>query len=333
MSMSMNVGGQAVIEGVMIRSPERVSTAVRRVNGSILVKDENFRPLVKRYESLDIPVVRGALSFFEMLLLGIKTLNFSAEVAAHDSEEKPSGKTDRPISNSKGFYGLSLVLTALLAVVLGVAVFFFTPLVITSLLGIDRGALPFNFVAGMIRMAMFILYIYALSRFKEFRRIFEYHGAEHKSIFAYELDQDLTVSNARMHSTKHPRCGTSFILIVVLFAILVYSISDTVFAMIVGRPPVLLERFTVHLMLLPLVAGGSYELLKLSSKARHHPIVAALVKPGLILQRITTQEPDDQMLEVALCALSHSVGKPYPGAVIYDGKLESVRIRNESVSK
>lgn len=328
--MSLNVGGQAVIEGVMIRSPERVSTAVRRVNGTILVKNEEYKPLVKRYKFLDLAVVRGAISFFEMLLLGIKTLNFSAEVAARDAEVESKKNPNKPFKESRGF-GAALVLTAILALALGIAIFFFIPLAITTLMNIDKSALPFNIVAGIIRMIMFVLYIYIISRFKDFRRIFEYHGAEHKSIFAYEDGKDLNIANARQYSTKHPRCGTSFILIVALFAIFTYSISDTLFGLVAGRPPVLWERFLIHFTLLPFVAGGSYELLKLSGKTRNNRLTSILIKPGLWLQEITTREPDDDMLEVALCALSHSLGRESPGSVVFDGELQSVRIKNESV--
>ncbi|PJA27252.1 MAG: DUF1385 domain-containing protein [candidate division Zixibacteria bacterium CG_4_9_14_3_um_filter_46_8] len=331
--MSFNVGGQAVIEGVMIRSAEKVSTAVRRIDGTILVKNEGFIPLVKRRKYLDIPLLRGAISFFEMLLLGIKTLNFSAEVAARDAEEDLPGKPRKSNSDFKGLFSFTLMLTAAAALGLGILVFFFTPLAITSLLRIEKGALLFNIVAGIIRMAMFILYVFVISKFNELKRIFEYHGAEHKSIYAYEAGQELTVSNARSYSTKHPRCGTSFILIVALFAIFTYSISDTVFGIIAGKPPVLWERFLLHFSLLPFVAGGSYELLKLSGKTRNHPVTAFLIQPGLWLQRITTKEPDDGKLEVALCALRQALGKEAPGSVIFDGDLKSVRIANESVRK
>ncbi|MBD3234351.1 MAG: DUF1385 domain-containing protein, partial [candidate division Zixibacteria bacterium] len=191
----------------------------------------------------------------------------------------------------------------------------------------------FNIVAGIIRMFMFILYVYILSLFKDLRRVFEYHGAEHKSIYAYESKLDLTVENVKPFTTKHPRCGTSFILIVALFAIFTYSISDSIFAIIAERPPVLWERFLVHFSLLPFVAGGSYELLKLSGKTANHPLTSVLIQPGLWLQRITTKEPDDNMLEVAICALKHSLGEKCPQAVIYNGELEPVRIRNESVGE
>ncbi len=329
--MPFNVGGQAVIEGVMMRSADRVSTAVRRINGSILVKSEEYKPFVKRHLRFDIPIIRGAIAFFEMLLLGIKTLNFSAEVAARDADEAMPGKPRKLKSDSGGLFSFSLILTAIVAMGVGVLIFFFVPIALTSLLKGNDGAFAFNIIAGIIRMAMFVLYIYIISKFKEIKRIFSYHGAEHKSIYAYEAGQELTPENVRIYSTKHPRCGTSFILIVALLAILTYSISDTIFALIANRAPYLLERFIVHFSLLPLVAGGSYELLKLSAKKVDNPLTALLVKPGLWLQMITTQEPDDGMLEVAICALTHSLGGDYPGCVVYDGELKSVRIPNESV--
>ncbi|HEX2897874.1 MAG TPA: DUF1385 domain-containing protein, partial [candidate division Zixibacteria bacterium] len=142
----------------------------------------------------------------------------------------------------------------------------------------------------------------------DFQRVFEYHGAEHKAIFTYEMKSDLTPENAKTYSRFHPRCGTSFILIVALFAIIVYAFSDTAYAMLTGQPPTLLERFAVHFSLLPLVAGGSYEILKFSAKKRNNPLVNALIQPGLWLQRITTREPNLEQLEVAIVALESALG-------------------------
>lgn len=304
-----NIGGQAVIEGVMMRSSKRVSTAVRKQSGEIVVKNDEYIPLSKRYKLLGIPVIRGIISFVEMLVIGIKSLNFSADVAVEEIEEKEGKNKDK--KKNPGSRGLMLGLAVIIALGLGIFIFFFLPLFFSSLMKIKREALAFNLVAGGIRVAMFLIYVWAISRFKDFKRIFEYHGAEHKSIYAYEVDEDLTCENVKKFSTKHPRCGTSFILIVAIFAILVYSISDTIYTLTVGTYPSLLKRFLIHFTLLPLVAGGSYELLKLSGKTRNSRITRIFSAPGIWLQKITTQEPDDSQLEVAIIALESALGKTY----------------------
>ena len=305
-----HIGGQAVIEGVMMRSSKRVSTAVRKQSGQIVVKNEDYIPLSKRYKILNIPVLRGVVSFVEMLIIGIKSLNFSADVAVEEIEEK-EGKSKKG-KKGQGSRGLMLGLAVILALGLGILIFFFLPLFFSSLLRIKREALAFNLVAGAIRVAMFLIYVWAISRFKDFKRIFEYHGAEHKSIYAYEAGEDLTYEKVKKYSTKHPRCGTSFILIVAIFAIFIYSISDTVYTLISGTYPPLLKRFLLHFSLLPLVAGGSYELLKLSGKTRENKITRILSAPGIWLQKITTQEPDESQLEVAIVALESALGNPDP---------------------
>jgi uncharacterized protein YqhQ len=165
---------------------------------------------------------------------------------------------------------------------------------------------------------MFVLYVWVISLFGEFKRIFQYHGAEHKSIFAYEMGDELTPERASGHPRFHPRCGTSFILIVALFAIITYAISDTIYALLAGHPPALLTRFGVHFTLLPLVAGGSYELLKLSGRTRDNKITRLLIRPGLWLQRITTKEPTFDQLEVAIVALESALG-------LTDSKISSER--------
>jgi len=161
----------------------------------------------------------------------------------------------------------------------------------------------------MIRISMFIAYIWGLSLVGEFKRVFQYHGAEHKSIFAYEAGENLSWETAKKHPTAHPRCGTSFILIVAVFAILFYSLSDTLYFIITGNPPTLLKRFAIHFTLLPLVAGGAYELLKLSGKKRYGKITRILIAPGVWLQKITTKEPTQPQLEVAIVALENALGE------------------------
>ena len=300
----LNVGGQAVIEGVMMRSADRVATAVRTPSGEILVKTEDYLPLSKRYKILGLPVLRGAIAFVEMMVLGIRTLNFSADIAIQEQEKVDAAERGEEVSaKPKKSNSLLLGLTVVFALALGVFIFFFLPLAISNFLNIDRNAVGFNLAAGAIRLTMFVLYVWIISFFGEFNRIFQYHGAEHKSIYAYEMGHELTPEIAAQHTRFHPRCGTSFILIVALIAIMTYAVSDTIYAIYTGHPPTLLVRFGVHFSLLPLVAGGSYELLKLSGKTRDNRLTQFMIKPGLWLQRITTKEPSLQQLEVGIAAL------------------------------
>ncbi|MGB2697793.1 MAG: DUF1385 domain-containing protein [Candidatus Zixiibacteriota bacterium] len=307
------VGGQAVIEGVMIRSPQRISTAVRKQSGEIVIKNDDYISLTKRKKVFNLPIVRGIISLGEMLIIGIKTLNYSANVAMEDFEEEEKKKKGSSGVSSqekkKTSNDLLLALTAIGAVALGLVVFFFLPLFLSKLMGVEKKALAFNLVAGIIRISLFIAYIWILSLVGEFRRVFQYHGAEHKSIFAYEAGENLCFETARKYPTAHPRCGTSFIIIVALFAILFYSLSDTVYYLVTGIPPTLLKRYLIHFILLPLVAGGAYELLKLSGKKRNSKIIRIFSAPGVWLQRITTREPTESQLEVAIAALENALGK------------------------
>jgi len=302
-SVDKNVGGQAVIEGVMMRSPEKVSTSVRLADGQIVTRTDDFVSLTRKKKILGKPIIRGVVSFFEMLVLGIRTLNYSAEMAAlaEGIDREKSGEKDTRKLN------LALALTVIISLGLGIGIFFFLPILTTQLLSIDRKAVGFNLVAGAIRLSIFLIYVWSLSRFRSFERIFQYHGAEHKSIFAFEADLPLNIESTHRFTTYHPRCGTSFILIVAMLAIFTYSISDSIFAIVFGHPPGILERFATHLLFLPLVAGVSFELLKLSGKTRNSPVTRVLIAPGLWIQRITTRQPSDDQVEVAMTALKSSI--------------------------
>ncbi|MDH3890728.1 MAG: DUF1385 domain-containing protein [candidate division Zixibacteria bacterium] len=305
----LNVGGQAVIEGVMMRSEDRVATAVRTPDGRILVKADPYVSWAKKHKLLKLPILRGAVSFVEMLVLGISTLNFSADIAIKeqeklDAQEKGETTDGKPPKSNN----LMLGLTVVFALAMGIFIFFFVPLAISNLFNVDKNAVWFNLLAGGIRLTMFVLYVWGISFFGEFRRIFQYHGAEHKSISTYEMGDELVPEQAARHTRFHPRCGTSFILIVALLAMFVYAVSDTIYALYTGHPPVLLTRFGLHFSLLPLVAGTSYELLKLSGKTRDHALTRILIQPGLWVQKITTREPTMDQLEVAIVALEASLG-------------------------
>ena len=292
-----------------MRSKDRISTAVRLSNGEILVKNEPYRSLTTKFKVLGWPIIRGAVSFIEMLIIGIRTLNFSADVAVKEVERQEAANKGVAYEEKKAkSNGIYLAGSALAALGAGIFFFFFLPLWLAGLFGVSKEAVSFNLMAGAIRLTMFVAYVWGISFFSEFKRIFQYHGAEHKSIYAYEMGDELTPERAACHTRFHPRCGTSFILIVALFAILLYGVSDSLYAYFTGHAPALLTRFAVHFSLLPLVAGGSFELLKLSGRTRENAITRFLIQPGLWLQRITTKEPSADQLEVAIAALEASLG-------------------------
>jgi len=302
-SVDMNVGGQAVIEGVMMRSPTAIATAVRLPDGTIELDMKPFTPFVKVHSFLDVPILRGAVNFFEMLVIGVKTLNWSADVQMQYEDRRNGKETgEKSLVNS-----LMLGGSVVLAFVIALGVFFALPIWVATLLGLSRGALFFNLVAGSIRLVLFLLYVLLISKMPDVKRIFRYHGAEHMSIFAFESSMPLVVESARKKSRFHPRCGTSFILIVALFSVFLYGIADSMFPLVFGHMQSYPERLATHLSLLPLVAGVSYELLKLSGKFRSNRLTRALIAPGLWLQNMTTAVPDDDMLEVALCALNAAI--------------------------
>ena len=296
MREKLNIGGQALIEGVMIRSPEKLAMAARKPNGEIVAKVDDFIPVTKRKKILGLPIIRGFITFFEMLIVGIKALNWSAEIAL--SEEKQEKKKGSDIY----LFG-----TLVLALALGLLLFFYTPILLSTLLGFRNSPVIFNVVAGFIRAFLVVGYIVAISFMKDIRRVFEYHGAEHKSVFAFEKEHNLSLETARRYPTLHPRCGTSFLLFVVVVSIIVFALSDSLFFVIFSRAQIVWERFLTHLIFLPLVAGTSFEVLKLSDVYPKNPVLRLLSYPGLLLQKITTREPDDSQLEVALTACRKSL--------------------------
>lgn len=309
----MPVGGQAVIEGVMMRSPERIATAVRRASGEVVVKIQEYRSLIQNKKWLDIPIVRGAIVLVEVMVLGIKHLNFSADVAMQDAEaeEAKTNGQKKKKKKSSGMSSFSAILTVSFALLLGLAIFFALPLFATTrLFNIEKEAFTFNLVAGSIRIVLFLGYIYLISLMKDVKRLFRYHGAEHKTIYAFESGEPLTVQNARPYTTLHPRCGTSFLVMVMLVSLVFFSLVDATIILLHGKIDLFI-RLGVHLPLVPVVGGFSYEAIKASAKKPDHPLVKALISPGLWLQKITTSEPDDSMLEVAIIALKAARGEAY----------------------
>jgi uncharacterized protein YqhQ len=285
------VGGQAVIEGVMMKSPERVATCVRKPNGEIAHRVEPYLSVTKRHRFLSIPVIRGAINLFEQLYLGISALTYSAEVVSADENEEV--KHERTWKSS-----LSAGLTVVVALGAGLLLFFYLPLVIAGLVG-AKGDITFNVVDGAVRLGIFFAYLAAINLWKEMRRVFEYHGAEHKSINAFESGVELSVEAVRRHTTRHARCGTSFLLVVMILSIVVF--------IFMGRPESVVERLR-RLLAVPLIAGLSYEIIKLAGKRKGGLLMRVMTAPGLALQRFTTREPSDDQIEVALEALRCAVG-------------------------
>lgn len=319
----MQIGGQAVIEGVMMRAPGSVATAVRRANGDIVVRKEAFISWVERFRFGKIPIVRGAIGLIDMMYLGIKTLNYSAEVAMMDQnlEDRKNGQTKA--ETPKGQSNLALVGSLVLALALGIAIFFVTPLVAASkLFQLEQSAFEFNLVAGVIRIALLLAYLAAISLLKDIRRLFQYHGAEHKSVFAFELNDDLVPSAAAKRSRFHPRCGTSFLLIVMVVAIISFSILDYFLKQAVGEMTLLI-RLVTHLPFIPVVGGLAYEIIKFSAKHSTTWWGRIIIAPGLWLQRITTKEPDESQLEVAIVALRCALGLEDPARYVLKASADS----------
>ncbi len=282
----ISVGGQAVIEGVMMRSPTHYATAVRTPQGRIVIQKNRFVALTHRFRFLNIPILRGAISLVETMWIGIQSLTYSAEQAM-DEDGAPKSR--------KGRAGQVMSILGSIAFALGAGflLFFLIPLWITELLPVDND-IWFNVVDGVIRLTIFLGYIAIIARWKEMQRIFQYHGAEHKTIYAFESGNGVTVDNARPFTTLHPRCGTSFLIIVMLASIVVFAF--------LGKPETWNDRL-LRFAMIPLIGGLSFEFIKLSAREGAAKFLRPAMWPGLALQKITTSEPTDDMLEVAIAAL------------------------------
>ncbi|MDY6914778.1 MAG: DUF1385 domain-containing protein [Candidatus Cloacimonadota bacterium] len=308
----IQVGGQAVIEGVMMRGPKYLATAIRRKDKSIEVKKEKFTSITQKVKFFGLPIIRGFVSLIEMLIIGIKTLNFSAQRAEIDWQEESNKKIKE---KSKFRRQAEDVLGYALAFGLAFLLFVYLPYQLASWLNLSKDNLYFNLFAGVIRIIFFVVYIWLISYMKDVKRLFQYHGAEHKSVFAYENKVELTPSEIENFSTLHPRCGTSFIFFVLLVSIIVFSAVDTLVAYY-WQTPSLPLRIAYHLVFLtPLISGISYEILKLSGKNINHPLVKLMTAPGLALQKITTQKPDHEQIETAVIAMKCALEMEIPPSI------------------
>lgn len=274
------VGGQAVIEGVMMRGPVSIATAVRTPSGEITVKKDAVHSITERYPILKKPFLRGSVALCESLVYGMKSLSYSAQAA---------GEEDEQLSNTQ------MALTMAVSVVLAIVFFLAIPTYVAKFIpGVADSAFRLNIVEGVLRLAIFLLYIWGISLTSDIRRVFEYHGAEHKTIWTYESGEELTVENVKRHSRLHPRCGTNFLLIVMVVSIFVFAFLGW---------PNLVERIASRVLLMPVVAGISYEMIRLAGRTQN-PVIQALFRPGLWLQYLTTREPHADQIEVAIEALN-----------------------------
>ncbi|MGL5796846.1 MAG: DUF1385 domain-containing protein [Cetobacterium sp.] len=280
-----SVGGQAVIEGVMMRNADLLATAVRKPNGDIVYKKTKISK--NRNKLSTIPFLRGAITLFDSLVLGVKELTFSANQSEQENEQ---------LSQKEA------VMTTVLSLALGIALFIVLPSIVSSFLFKDNKIYS-NLSEAGFRLSFFVLYIFLISFSKDIQRVFQYHGAEHKSIYAYENKLNLTPINAQTFTTLHPRCGTSFLLIVMFIAIIVFTSLDFILPPPSSFTVKLLTKVGLRILFMPLIAGISYELQRYTSNHLDNWFVKLIAAPGMALQKITTKEPDLEQLEVAIVAI------------------------------
>jgi len=289
-----DIGGQAVIEGVMMRGHNSVATAVRK-GDEIIINKEYVKPLTKRNKFFSLPFIRGTFALFDSLIVSIKSLTYSAELFEEEDEENIS-KFDSFLQKVFGdkLDDVLMYFSVAISLILSIVIFFIGPTYVADYMKLfTKNTIVINFVEGLLRVVIFLLYLVLISQMKDIKRIFEYHGAEHKAIYCLEHEEELTVENARKYTTLHPRCGTNFLFIVMTVSIIVFSFL---------KWPTLYIRILSRILLLPVVAGISYEIIKLAGRS-DNKIIAAFVYPGLLLQKLTTREPDDNQLEVAIASL------------------------------
>lgn len=287
---SSNIGGQAVLEGVMMKNGDEYAVAVRKPDGEIEVKKETYRSVIKWGTLTKIPFVRGVFNFIDSMVLGMKTLTYSASFY-EEKDEKGKRMTEEQVKKAEKKDSLLMGVTVAFSIVLAIGIFMVLPYFIINLAGnVIKSRVVLSFLEGVLRLAIFIGYILIISKMEDIKRVYMYHGAEHKCINCIEHGMDLTVENVRKSSKQHKRCGTSFLLFVVIIScVMVFFIQSDSQLVKVG----------LRIALIPVIAGISYELIKWAGNSEN-PIINALSKPGLWMQNLTTKEPDDEMIEVAI---------------------------------
>lgn len=291
------IGGQALIEGLMMIGPKNVAIAIRKPDGEIVVEK---KPLPVKSKWSKIPVIRGVVNFVRQMVLGVKALTYSADFMEYEAEEEKQSKLDKFIDKILGdkAKNVAIIFAVVISIAFSIGLFILLPNFIASLISPGEkttgGVILINLLEGVIRLILLFTYILLASRMKEIKRVWQYHGAEHKTIHAYEHGEELTVENVQKYTTKHPRCGTSFLFFVMFISIVVFSFLGwhTVWINILAR-----------LLLIPLVAGISYEILRAAGRSEWKGI-KIINAPGLALQYLTTKEPDDSMVEVAIAAFN-----------------------------
>ena len=298
MKPTILVGGQAVIEGVMMRVPGAYATAVRDPEGKVHVDRHDFKSISERSNLWKKPILRGMAGLFEAMKMGMATLQWSADIAIPEEKDKEKNP-------------MVEFLSSLFAICLAISLFMILPMWITTkLLDVEREAVAFNMVSGGFRICFFVVYLFLISLMKDVGRLFQYHGAEHRVVYNFESGKDINIANAQSFPTQHPRCGTSFMFIVLLSAIIVFSIIDTIVMSVTGHISLPI-RLMVHLPMIPFVAGVSYEIIKVTARKGDSIIFRMLRAPGLWLQNITTRKPEDEMVEVAITALKEAFGDKF----------------------
>lgn len=298
-----SIGGQAVIEGVMMQGPKKRATAVRKASGEIVIQETEIKSFITKLKLNKIPILRGFLSFFQSLFTGVSCLMFSAKECDLEDENEQLSPFEQWILDKFGdkLFDVVMYISVFISLILGVGLFMILPKVIVEFI-----AKPFGrnineglstLIEGIIRMAIFLVYIILISKMKDIQRVFEYHGAEHKTIFAYEYGDELTVENIKKHTRFHPRCGTSFLFLVMIVSVVVFLIIG----MFISPDAGLLEKILWRIIMLPVIAGISYELIKFAGR-HDNKLTRIISAPGVWLQHFTTREPDEAQIEVAIAA-------------------------------
>ena len=293
---SSGIGGQAVMEGIMMRNGSEYSVAVRKENGEIEVKKETYKGVGSKCKLFRLPFIRGIFSFVDSLVLGMKSLNYSASLFMEDGEEEEPGRFEKWLQKKFGDKAEKVImdLTMVISIILAMGIFMVFPTWVSTLMKPLLGnGIWMALFEGVLRIAIFIAYVGLISLMPDIKRTYMYHGAEHKCINCIEHGLPLTVENVMKSSKEHQRCGTSFLLIVMVISILFF---------LVIRPETLWLRLVSRILLIPVIAGVSFEFLRLAGNS-DNPVVNLLSKPGLMLQGLTTKEPDEKMAEVAICAV------------------------------
>lgn len=299
-----SIGGQALIEGIMMRGPKRSVMAVRKKDGSIDISERKFTNLKEKYPILKLPIIRGVAGFIESMTVGYKAMVDSAEISGYLDEEEIQAEKDK--KNQGAIMTVITIIASVLAVILSVGLFIYLPsLAFKGINYLANGVLSpvQSLFEGILKIIIFLGYMIAVSYMKDINRVFQYHGAEHKTIFCYEAGEELTVENVRTKGRFHPRCGTSFMILMLIVGIFVTFILDAILPWLKG---VLWARTIIKLLLIPLICGIGYELIKVCGK--YDNIVTRIVAaPGLWIQRITVKEPDDSMIEIAIAAMKEVI--------------------------